>query len=176
MLVHPERLTRLHDVASDTLTLAGVEDDVDLGSESRYDHACRVAIAVRRRIVLVEVGVPAAKVLAESARRGMQVVEAGSRVTGVLERVDDIGRDEHERPGGSRERSLAERECELTCENDEAVGVMVVDMGTRSLLARRVDGLGDGELLGIHDQHHVVLRARVDDLARLSGALHPRAA
>ena len=127
--------------------------------------------AVRRRLVLVESRVLPAQVVPEAARRRVDVEEARGRVTRVAERMDDAARDEHERPGRRPERPALERDLELALENEERVGVVVVDVRARAALARPVLEVGQRQLLGVREQRHSAAGTVGD---RLTGRIWPR--
>ena len=93
--------------------------------------------AVGRRIVLVEVDVLAPDVVAEAAGRNVQVEEDRGRVACVAESVDDVGRrpGKGARSGGHRLELWAERDFDLALEHVEGVGVAMVDVRVRPLLA-----------------------------------------
>ena len=107
--------------------------------------------------MLVEVGVPPAQVVAEPARRHVEVVEEPAVRRVVVEAVHDVRREDDERPRRPAERSGAERERELSLQDEERVGVVVVDVRLRSPLARPVEELRHRELVRIHEQRRAPL-------------------
>ena len=131
----------------------------------------RIDTAVRRRLVLVESRVLPAQVVPEAARRCVDVEEARGRVTRVAERMDDAARDEHERPRRHPERPALERDLELALENEERVGVVVVDVRARTELARPVLELAQRQLFGVREQRHSAAGTVGD---RLAGRIWPR--
>ncbi len=114
--------------------------------------------------MLVEAGIPAAQVVAEAAGRGVDVEEARGGVARVVERVGDVRRDEHERPGWSLERPALERELELALDDEERVGVVVVDVRRGSALTRAVVELGHRQVLRVREQRHAAVRPIGDRL------------
>jgi hypothetical protein len=102
--------------------------------------------------MLVEVRVLPAQVVAEVHRRRMEVEAARVRRAVVVEAVDDAGRDQEERSRRDGGRSVAKSECELSLDDDEPVGVMVMDVGLRSTFAGAVEELRHRELVSVHEQ------------------------
>ena len=83
----------------------------------------------------------------------------------VVEAVDDVGREDDERPGRKRERPVAQVERELALDDEEGVRVLAVDVQLRSALAGAVVELGDGELVGL-DEHGRAAPGPVGDRCR----------
>ena len=104
----------------------------------------------------------------------MEVVEARVRRARVLERVDDVRGDEDVRPGRGAKllRSRPEREGQLSLHDEEAVRVVVVDVGWRAVLTGAVQGLGDRELLAVHDEANATPGALGDRLGGVAGRSH----
>ena len=157
---------RLDDAVSELLSLAGAEDDrvVHSGSEP-HDERCPGAVAVLGRIELIEAGVAAAKVVAEPGRRSVDVEAACARPAVVVEPVDDVGREHEQRSGRERERAVGECERELSVDDEEAVGVRVMDVRLGSALACAVVELGDDELVGVDQDGGASPRPRSDRLS-----------
>jgi hypothetical protein len=84
--------------------------------------------------------------------------------------MDDAAGDEHERPRRHPERPALERDLELALENEERVGVVVVDVRARTELARSVLEVGQRQLLGVREQRHPAAGTVGD---RLTGRLCP---
>ena len=94
----------------------------------------------------------------------MDVEEPRGRIACVVERVDDIGRDEHERPSRRPERTAPERDLQLALDDEERVGVVVVDVRACAALARPVVELGQRQVLGVREQRHAAAGAVGDRL------------
>ena len=107
---------------AELLALAGLPHD-RLGG--------RPAAAGRDVVVLVEVGVVAAEVVAEAAAGGVEVEVATGLVGRVAEGVDHLGRDEREAARAEHQVLLVERDAEPALEAVEGVGVMAVDVPLR---------------------------------------------
>src|SRR6266480_5397784 len=159
-LQHPALPDLLHAhtlVRSDALARAQgdrIAHSANLAREANHDHGCGVATAVDRRLVLVEARVPATEVVAEAARRGVDVEETDGLRALVAKGVDDVGEDGDEGSARRLERSVAKSERERSLDDDEGVRVLVVDVRVRALLPGPVDGLGDRQLRCVCEQGH----------------------
>ena len=119
----------------------------------------------------------------------MDVEEARHLVALVPEPVGDVARDDDERPGGRLERDpVAQLEGQRALQHEPGVGVLAVDVQVGPPLARPVDGLGQGQLLGVREERHPAALPLDDRLAlgateaaddgggRIDAAAHERAA
>jgi hypothetical protein len=162
-------------VPSDFFTFARVESDRlvrsghagNLLREARQNDGGRVDAAVLGRVVLVEGGILAAEVVAEAERGHVEVEAARGRLAVVVETVDDVGREDDERSSRMRSRAVAEVKRELAFEDEERIGVVVVDMRVRAAFAGPVRELGDRDLVGVHEQRRTALRRPVGDVLTL---------
>src|SRR6266480_6928789 len=117
-LQHPALPGLLHAhtlVRSDALARAQgdrIAHSANLAREANHDHGCGVATAVDRRLVLVEARLPATEVVAEAARRGVDVEETDGLRALVAKGVDDVGEDGDEGSARRLERSVAKSERE----------------------------------------------------------------
>ena len=145
---HVDR-SQLREVAEDPVRTGLVLESLGFGGVGE-DRLVGVAPAVGRRIVLVEPGLAApAEHVPEAHRRRVDVEEDGGRLARVPERVDDVGRRRGEDPGCRAHRLLlrAERELDLALEHVERIGVVVMDVRVRALLARLVAEQRDDQRL-----------------------------
>ena len=110
--------SRLDLTASERLTLARSEDDrvvrghfANLAELDRqHDDVRRVEPAVLGRVELVEVGILPAHVVGEAERREVEVEAARGGARVVVEAVDDVRRNDEERPRRKRARAVSEVE------------------------------------------------------------------
>ena len=113
-------------------------DEDAFGSGGNDDRFLHRSAAVRRGIVLVEVGSHSAQVVSEPGSRGVEVEVAQLPVTSVPEAVHDERRREGERAG--RQEALltlrAQQKGQLACEDVEEVAVGAVDVEVGAAPAR----------------------------------------
>jgi hypothetical protein len=128
--------SQLRQVAEDPMRARLVHERLGLIRPGEDSLGKRPA-AVGRRVVLVEIDVLAADVVAEAARGRVEVEEESDRIACIAEGVDDVGRRGGEAARGRADgfELGAERDLDLAFEHVEGVGVVVVDVRVRSLLA-----------------------------------------
>jgi hypothetical protein len=156
----------LRQVAEDVVLAGFVLDRLGVGRRGEDGIGERTA-AVGRGVMLVEARIAAAHVVAEAERRDVEVEEDRGRVARVPERVHDVRRGGGEHPGLGRE-GLAlgpERDLDLTFEDVERVGVVLVDVGVGPLLAGLVAEPRNDQLLEVGQDPQRSLRPVGDELA-----------
>ena len=123
--------------------------------------------AIRRRILDVEVGRYAAKVVGEAAARSVEVEIAHHLRARVPEGMDDERRRNHER--SCRDGSLlplgSEADRQLAVEHVEKVGVMSVDVRSRAVTSRPEPRPRDAQLIAVAEDLDPPLGRIADDLA-----------
>ena len=123
--------------------------------------------AVEGRFVLVEARVGATNVVTEPARGSVEVEKDRVRVAGISEGMDDVWRRGGE---GARSRAdrlglWAERDFDLALEDVEGIGVVVMDVGVRPLLAGRVAEPRHDHVVEVGEDPEGLLRPIGDRLA-----------
>ena len=123
--------------------------------------------AVARRVVLVEVGVLAADVVAEAARGRVEIEQDPSRVARIAEGVHDVGRRCGEAAGNRAHRLelRAERHFDLALENVEGVRVVEMDVGLGPFLTGLVAEPGHDHVVELGEDPQRPLRPVGDGLA-----------
>jgi len=119
--------------------------------EPHDDNGRWIETTVAGRVELVEAGVPAAHVVGEAERRHVEVEGTCMRARVVVEAMRDAGREEDECACRKRVRPVAEVERELAVDDEEGIRVLAVHVSLRSMLARAVVELGDGDLVGLDE-------------------------
>src|SRR5215208_7186545 len=122
-----------------------------------HDRLARGAAAVGRRVEAIPGQVRIAQELGEARARCVKIEPAGVRAGLVAEGVDHLGRGEHERAGGGRDRLElgADPKEQLAVEHDESVHVLPVDVRVGAGLAIRVARPGHDDLREVHEAAHV---------------------
>ena len=118
-------------------------------------------------VVLVEMGALAPNVVAEAARRNVEVEEHRRRLARIPKGVRAAGRRPREaaRCHENRLERGAERDLDLAVEHVEGIGVEEVDVWLRPLLAGRVSKPRDDDLLEVDQDPEGLLPPVDGDLA-----------